>query len=214
MSQAVAARQPLLGAFGLSPASGGPMRLGPHVLACWAALLPGAGLTLAVAGCGGQAASRPAAQGAAPGAAVPAALAGAPLGPQQQVVAAYTGYWQALGQALDTQNAGPRAGVILASVRDRGQHLVADRRVRDRLGAGRDPVRRPVPHILSVRVTGDRAAVHDCADFSRAGVQSASTGQVVGSLGSPRVNMISTLVLTRGRWLVSNQVPVVLSCVP
>jgi len=26
--------------------------------------------------------------------------------------------------------------------------------------------------------------------------------------------MISTLVLARGRWLVSDQVPVVLSCVP
>ena len=32
--------------------------------------------------------------------------------------------------------------------------------------------------------------------------------------GSPIVNLISTLVLRHGRWLVSNQIPVVLSCAP
>ena len=69
-------------------------------------------------------------------------------------------------------------------------------------------------HILSVQITGGHAAVHDCADFSHAGVQSASTGQVIGSLGNSRVNMISTLVRAHGRWLVSNQVPVVSPCVP
>jgi hypothetical protein len=72
----------------------------------------------------------------------------------------------------------------------------------------------PVLHIQSVQITGDHAAVHDCADFSHAGVQDARTGQVIGSLGNPRVNMISTLVRSHGRWLVSNQVPVVVPCAP
>src|SRR5260370_754691 len=68
--------------------------------------------------------------------------------------------------------------------------------------------------LAGLGLAGGDAAVHDCADFSNAGVQDARTGQVVGSLGSPHVNLISTLVFLHGRWLVSNQVPVVLSCVP
>jgi hypothetical protein len=39
-------------------------------------------------------------------------------------------------------------------------------------------------------------------------------GAVIGSLGNSRVNIISTLLRTRGRWLVSNQVAVVSPCVP
>src|SRR5215471_16562680 len=40
-------------------------------------------------------------------------LAGGPVSVHDQVVAAYTGYWQALGQALDTRDAA-RARAILA----------------------------------------------------------------------------------------------------
>jgi len=210
MSQDIAARLPLLGAFGLRRRVVG--RCGrPACLALITALVPGAGLVLAVAGCGGQGpVSLP---HKSSGAAVPVALTAPPQTPQQQVVAAYNGYWQALGQALDTQNAA-KAGVILASHATTASISSLIRGFQTDWARGEVQYGAPVPHILDVRITGNHAAVHDCADFSHAGVQNARTGQVVGSLGSSRVNMISTLVRTHGRWLVSNQVPVVSSCVP
>jgi hypothetical protein len=210
MSQDVAARHPLLGAFMLRRRVAG--RCGrPACLGMLTVLLPGAGLVLAVAGCGGQApVALPQKSAGAP---APVALTGPPLSQQQQVVAAYSGYWQALGQALDTQNAA-RAGVILASYTTAANISSLISGFETDWARGEVQYGAPVPHILSVRVTGNHAAVHDCADFSHAGVQNARTGQLVGSLGSSRVNMISTLVRTHGRWLVSNQVPVVSSCVP
>jgi hypothetical protein len=170
-------------------------------------------LTLAVTGCGGQQTAVALPHKSAGRAALPAELADPSLSPRQQVVAAYTGYWQALGQALDTRSAG-RARAILAlyaapaSIPSLISGFQTDW-ARDEIQYGG-----PVSHILSVQITGGHAAVHDCADFSHAGVQSARTGQVIGSLGNSRVNMISTLVRARGRWLVSNQVPVVSPCVP
>ena len=210
MSQDIAARLPLLGAFGLRRRVVG--RCGrPACLALITALVPGAGLALAVAGCGGQGpVSLP---HKSSGAAVPVALTAPPQTAAQQVVAAYNGYWQALGQALDTQSAA-KAGAILASHATAASVSSLIRGFETDWTRGEVQYGAPVPHILSVRITGNHAAVHDCADFSHAGVQNARTGQVVGSLGSSRVNMISTLVRTHGRWLVSNQVPVVSSCVP
>lgn len=200
-----AASNPLQGASGL------PRRVANRRAAavCLAWL---AGSVLAVTGCGGQA-SVALPHRSAPPAGVPVAVTDPPMTVRQQVIAAYTGYWQALGQALDTQNAG-RARAILAqyvpaaSIPSLISSLEAD------WAQGEIQYGSPVPHILSVRITGSQAAVHDCADLSNAGVQDARTGQVVGSLGSPHVNLISTLVLTHGKWLVTNQVPVVLSCVP
>jgi hypothetical protein len=171
-----------------------------------------AGSVLAVTGCGGQA-SVALPHKAAPPAGVPVAVTDPPLTVREQVIAAYTGYWQALGQALDTQNAG-RARAILAqyvpaaSIPSLISSFEAD------WARGEIEYGSPVPHIISVHITGGQAAVHDCADLSNAGVQDARTGQVVGSLGNPHVNLISTLVLTHGKWLVTNQVPVVLACVP
>jgi len=210
MSQDIAARLPLLGAFGLRRRVVG--RCGrPACLALITALVPGAGLALAVAGCGGQGpVSLP---HKSSGAAVPVALTAPPQTPAQQVVAAYNGYWQALGQALDTQNAA-KAGVILESHATAASISSLIRGFETDWARGEVQYGAPVPHILTVRIAGNHAAVHDCADFSHAGVQNARTGQLVGSLGSSRVNMISTLVRTHGRWLVSNQVPVVSSCVP
>src|SRR6202034_4840052 len=68
MSQDIAARLPLLGAFGLRRRVVG--RSGrPACLALITALLPGAGLAIAVAGCGGPAARSLAPK--SPGAGVP-----------------------------------------------------------------------------------------------------------------------------------------------
>ena len=170
------------------------------------------GLASAVAGCGGQqAVDLP--QKAAAQQDAPAAVSHAPITPRQQVVAAYMGYWQALGQALDTRSA-PQARAILArhvppaSIPSLVSGFESD------WARGEIQYGSPVPHIQSVQIDGSHAAVHDCADFSHAGLQDASTGQVIGSLGDSRVNMISTLVRSHGRWLVSNQVPVVVPCVP
>ncbi len=171
------------------------------------------GLASAVAGCGGQQAVTLPHKAAAQQDAPPAAASQAPLTPRQQVVAAYTGYWQALGQALDTRSA-PQARVILARYvpSDGIPSLVSG--FETDWARGEVQYGSPVPHIQSVQIAGSHAAVHDCADFSHAGLQDASTGQVIGSLGDSRVNMISTLVRSHGRWLVSNQVPVVIPCVP
>jgi hypothetical protein len=204
MSKDAAAFHPLFGASGLrrlvASRPGGTARQGLVTA-----------LLLTAAGCGGQATVALPHKPAAP--AGPTVLAGPALSPRQQVIAAYTGYWQALGEALDTQNAG-RAAAILAPYAAPATIPSLISGFETDWARGEVQYGGPVPHILSVQVTGDHAAVHDCADFSHAGVQNARTGQVVGSLGSSRVNMISTLVRARGRWLVSNQVPVVSSCVP
>jgi hypothetical protein len=166
----------------------------------------------AAAGCGGQA-SVVLPQNTSPPSAPGVVATDPPATARQQVIAAYTGYWQALAQALDTRNAGQARDILARYVAGSGIPVLisgfqADWE-RDEIQYGS-----PVLHILSVRIFRDHAAVHDCADFSNAGVQDARTGQVVGSLGNPHVNVISTLVLVHGRWLVSNQVPVVLSCAP
>ncbi len=173
---------------------------------------PTVGLAFAVAGCGGQPAVALPHKAAAPDSPAAAASA-APLTPRQQVVAAYTGYWQALGQALDTRSA-QSARAILAQYAPPASIASLISGFETEWARGEIQYGRPVQHILSVQVTGNHAAVHDCADFSHAGVQDARTGQVIGSLGNSRVNMISTLVRAHGRWLVSNQVPVVVPCVP
>jgi hypothetical protein len=171
------------------------------------------GLASAVAGCGGQQAVNLPQKAAVQQDPPAAAASHAPLTPRQQVVAAYTGYWQALGQALDTRSA-PQARAILArhvppaSIPSLVSGFESD------WARGEIQYGSPVPHIQSVHIDGSHAAVHDCADFSHAGLQDASTGQVIGSPGDSRVNMISTLVRSHGRWLVSNQVPVVVPCVP
>ena len=213
MTLLVAARQPSPGASGLPRLV---VSRGRWPLASAVGWLGGlTALTLAVGGCGGQpgVALPHKATAPAPASASSATLAGGPVSAHDRVVAAYLGYWQALGQALDTRDA-PRARVILARYVTPVLIPSLISGFKTDWARGEIQYGGPVPHILSVQVTGDRAAVHDCADFSNAGAQSASTGQVTGGLGNPRVNMISTLVLTRGRWLVSDQVPVVLSCVP
>ena len=170
-----------------------------------------AALMLAASGCGGQASVALPHKSAPP--AVPAAVTDPALTVREQVIAAYTGYWQALGQALDTQNAARARAILAQYVPGSGVGSLLSSFEAD-WAQGEIQYGSPVPHIMSVQVTGGHAAVHDCADFSNAGVQDASTGQVVGSLGNPHVNLISTLVLTHGRWLVSNQLPVELSCAP
>jgi hypothetical protein len=170
-----------------------------------------AGAALAVAACGGQAAVALPHKTVLP--TVPAAQDSQALTVQDQVVSAYTGYWQALGQALDARSAA-RAQAILAPYATAALIPSLVSGFQTDWARGEIQYGGPVPHILGVQVTGSSASVHDCADFSHAGVQLAATGQVVGSLGDSRVNMVSTLVLTDSRWLLSSQIPVVASCEP
>jgi len=131
---------------------------------------------------------------------------------RQQVLAAYQGYWQATDQALDSRNAA-RARRILAGYLPgsalpgmvRGMQALWRR---DEMSYGS-----PQLHVMSVRITpGQTADVHDCADMSHAGLQDWRTGQIVGGLGQSHENLITTLALEHGRWLVTGSVPVVRSC--
>ena len=189
----------------------GSVRPRRRALAAVAPVL-GSALVLAVAGCAGQASVR-----LPPKAVVVREPAGGPagqFGPRQQVMAAYVGYWQANDSAVNAGNASrarqilsryvPAAalpGLIAALQQDWDLHAVVD-------GS-------PVLHILSVHVHKNHATVHDCVDLSHAGLKSARTGHVLPhSFGSARANYYASLVLTGGRWLVSNLVPVVATCVP
>jgi len=127
-------------------------------------------------------------------------------------MAAYAGYWQASDNAVNAGNASlarrilaryvPASaipGLIAALRRDWAAHAVVD-------GS-------PVLHVLSVQVQQDRATVHDCVDLSHAGLKDARTGLALPhSFGSARANYYASLVLSGGRWLVSNIVPVVAPC--
>jgi hypothetical protein len=167
---------------------------------------------LGVAGCGASQGSAALPGKSAPPA-VPAATASQASTTQDQVTAAYTGYWQALGQALDARNAA-QAQAILAPYAAPAMISSLVSGFETDWAHGEIQYGSPVLHIQSVQVSGSHASVHDCADFSQTGVQEASTGQLVGNLGNPRVNMISVLVLTGSKWLLTEQVPVVAACTP
>jgi hypothetical protein len=169
-------------------------------------------MVTALAGCAGQAdAGLPAKPGALP----PAAVLTAPQpGPREQVLAAYAGYWQASSAAVDAGRAAPARtllaryitvgaipGVIAALRPDWADHAVS---------AGS-----PVMHILSIKITGGRALVHDCLDLSHAGLANARTGRVYPrSFGSAHANFYADLVRSRSGWLISNLVPVMAPCEP
>ena len=131
--------------------------------------LPGlagsAGLAgLAVTGCAGQANAGLPPKARAPAAAV---LTDPQLGARDQVLAAYAGYWQATGAAVNAGGPaaarellaryltpGAIAGVLAALRPDWAEHAVST-------GS-------PVTHVLSVKITAGHALVHDCVDLSQA----------------------------------------------
>jgi hypothetical protein len=193
-----------------APGSGtGPGRL-EVVRALAVRLVAIAAVAAAAAGC-----SRGPAKVALPGTPAPVQTAGVTSehpSERRQVLAAYQGYWQATNHALDSRNAA-RARLILAAYLPgsalpgmvRGMRALW---VRDEISYGS-----PELHIMSVRVTsGQTADVHDCVDMSHAGLQDWRTGQIIGGLGQSHENLITTLALEHGRWLVTGSVPVVRSC--
>lgn len=135
-------------------------------------------------------------------------------GLRQQVIAAYSGYWRATSEAVNSGDArrarrilagyAPAAaipGLIAVLRRDWAMHAVDD-------GS-------PVLHIISVTVGKDSATVHDCVDLSHAGLKDERTGRAFPlSFGSARANYYASLVRQGRSWLVSNIVPVVAPCDP
>lgn len=169
-----------------------------------------AGLAAVLTGCGTQAAG--VALPIKPRYIQPAGANAVTRAERDQVVAAYEGYWRATNAALASRDPA-KAGAIMAGYIPgsaipalvRGLNAIWRR---DEIGYGR-----PFFHILSVKITGQgTAAVHDCLDLSHTGFQNQQTGQVVGGFGQSRDFMITTLVRTHGRWLVTGAIPVVQSC--
>jgi hypothetical protein len=127
------------------------------------------------------------------------------LRPRQQVVAALTGYTAALRAANLSRNA-------LTAKRLLRPYLSAariDSIVRTEQGIwskGETAYGQDVLHILSVRIVGSHAFVHDCDNTSTAGLADIATGQrVPGSTGIPDLNIVTRLNLVNGHWTVDFQ---------
>jgi hypothetical protein len=126
--------------------------------------------------------------------------------PRQQVLAALTGYTAALGRAEQSRSdtlarrllrpylAASRVGGLveaIAIIWARGDSFYGE----------------DVLHVLSVRIDGRRAFVHDCDDTSAMGLEDTATGQAVpGSAGVQHANLVTRLGHVAGRWLVESQV--------
>jgi hypothetical protein len=70
-------------------------------------------------------------------------------------------------------------------------------------------------HILTVRIDGRRAFVHDCDNTSGMGLSNESTGQVVpGSVGIQHANLVTRLELVARHWVVESQLAENVPCAP
>jgi hypothetical protein len=166
----------------------------------------------AVAGCGS--AQAPVALPPRAAAHSPAQAAMARPTVRQQVVAAYTAYWQATAAATDA-GGGARARAILAPYLPPSSIPAMIAALRQDWAAHAVTDGSPVLHITAVSVGHGTATVSDCVDLSHAGLRDARTGQVFPhSFGSPRASYFASLVRRGGHWLVSNLVPVVAPCEP
>jgi hypothetical protein len=143
-----------------------------------------------------------------------AVLTGPARTPVQAVTAAYQGYWQAYAAAMTSSDPG-RARVILARYSTPGGVTALLATLGRVWRAHEVAYGGAVTHVRGVRITGRRASVHDCLDLSHFGVQNKRTGQVVSnSFGLPDLDYYVTLVLSGGRWRVSNMTPVEAPCTP
>ena len=167
----------------------------------------------ALAACSGAAAqvqlpAKPAAAThAAPG--PPAALTA-----RQQVVAALAGYVTALSHAEQSRSGAAARRILrpyLAANRIAGLvQAVSTIWARGDAFYGQD-----VLHVLTVRIEGRRAFVHDCDNTSGMGLEYAASGQAVpGSSGVTHDNVVTRLELAHGRWQVESQLPEDVPCAP
>ncbi len=170
-------------------------------------------VTLAVVGCAGQPAARLPGK-ASPAAAVRSAGQDRALPVRAQVTRAYQGYWRAYADAMGVRSVA-RARAIMAPY-DLPAALPQAMKYLRLVWAAHDVAAGgAVTHVLSVRVHGQRALLHDCLDLSQFGLRSTITGEVVpGSFGGSRLDFYITLLLSQGRWRVSNMVQVEVPCAP
>jgi hypothetical protein len=169
----------------------------------------------ALAGCGGGGGATvalPVKHSQLP-AASPAAAAG-PQSTQDQIITAYTGYWQAYVAATRTKSV-KAATALLARYSDPAllRSLVGPL---PKLWASHyTTFGYAVPHVLGVRPGSAKAVLHDCLDTSHFGTQNELTGrQFPGGITQARVNFYVTLVRSGSRWLVSKFTKVEVPCVP
>jgi hypothetical protein len=134
--------------------------------------------------------------------------------PRKQVIAALAGYTDALSRAEQSRSDTLARELLqphLAAGRIRGM-VEAIRAIWAR---GDDFYGEDVLHILTVRIDGMRAFVHDCDNTSGMGLTSESTGQVVpGSAGVQHANLVTRLDLVARHWVVESQVPEDVPCAP
>ena len=144
------------------------------------------------------------------------AAPGPPAGltPRQQVIAALAGYAAALGQAEQSRSDAAARRLLnpyLAANRISGLvRAISTIWARGDAFYGQD-----VLHVLTVRIEGRRAIVHECDDTSGMGLRNAVSGQAVpSSSGVTHDNLVTRLELARGHWLVQSQLPEAVPCVP
>lgn len=138
-------------------------------------------------------------------AATPAASVQDAPPPRQRVLAAFAGYTAALHAADLSANAARARRLLrryLAAARIAGV-VQTERGI---WAKGDRFFGLPVLHVLSVRIDGRHAFVHDCDDTSAMGLQNATTGRPVpGTAGIPDDNIVTRLDLVRGQWIVDFQ---------
>jgi hypothetical protein len=133
---------------------------------------------------------------------------------RQRVIAALVGYAAALGQAEQSRSAAAARRLLrpyLAANRIGG--LV--RAISIIWASGDVFYGQDVLHVLTVRIEGRRALVHECDNTSGMGLENAVSGRAVpGSSGVAHDNLVTRLELTHGQWLVESQLPEDVPCVP
>jgi hypothetical protein len=124
------------------------------------------------------------------------------LSPRQQVIAAYRGYTSAMAAAFDSRSA-PDVRRLLRHYLDTGAIDSAVRAFSKAWAKDEISYGHVVQHILSVKIRGTAAWVHDCDNTSGSGLKYARTGQVVpGSIGIPDSNVVTRLNRIHGYWQV------------
>lgn len=156
------------------------------------------------AGCGHGSTVNPPTKTTPPGGGVASRSASPSMSSKDAVIAAYTGYYPALDEALRSP-----AGRIRSILNSYVTEDFLDFQVRqlvDEQARHLEPWGRAVAHITAVDIRQNTATIRDCQDASNAGLADAQTHQVVPELrGTAHRNLTATLTLGGdGRWRLSD----------
>jgi hypothetical protein len=133
---------------------------------------------------------------------------------RQQVVSAFTGYNAALPEATNSRSAA-EVKRLMSRYLDSATITNLIRFDRGLWSRNESSYGHVVYHILTVRIDGDHAFVHDCDNTSDSGLENAATGQpIAGSLGVRDLNIVTRLNLVGGRWLIGLQTIEDVPCKP